>query len=279
MRSGIIGVPSDSTSLGIESVEPVNDTHHEYGMDLRRVIETTDVRRFNGQTRWVEGRALFDDLEDVDKYIVDAGKISKRDGKRRVPKYAKFVAVPATDSHRGFVIISSSSADFVFDMIARQNHVTIGRPTIRLGAFLRDRPDFDVDGSGASGTGSPKAQTIMAYGNDLLNDESVGGVLTRAAQVAEGEGEAAKNLPVLSGRYDYNSRIAFVSLAASAYVNVYNPALETDEFLDWVRSEIIPYIDDESITTPTDRRTEAEKTANDPNQASLADVEDDGGDE
>jgi len=268
MRSGIIGVPTDSSSLGIESVDEMHKTRKEYGLELRKVIDLQEVQTLGGETLWVEGAALMDDVEEVDKYDVDDGTIYTREGKRRIPKYANFLAVPEQESHRGFVVISSSDAEFVFDLIGRQNHVTIGRAQLSLGAFLRDHSDFTAASGGTPVTGTNKADTVLAYGNDVLNDDNVGEVLNAAADTDQ--------INPLAGKYDYNSHICHVNMADSGYVQVYNPAFETGEFIDWVRHDVLPYVDQNATKEKVDRKEaqkdRSEKADDDPDQSSLDDL-------
>lgn len=63
MRSGIIGVPIDSSSLGIESVDEMSKSRQEYGLELRKVIDLREVRTLGDETLWVEGKAKNDDSQ------------------------------------------------------------------------------------------------------------------------------------------------------------------------------------------------------------------------
>jgi len=59
----------------------------------------------------------------------------------------------------------------------------------------------------------------------------------------------------LAGRYSWNGFPYYVNLAASGYVEIYDPSdLDTWEFLEWVRAEVVPY-----AHAPAEDETEQEE--------------------
>lgn len=248
MNRGVIGVPTDSSHLQLEEVEDdVIQGTGEHGNELTAAIKVKEVRDLYGETTFYLGEAFKDREEEVDRYhIDDEGKMRKRPNAVEVVQdHTNFLLYPGNDDHRGFVVTDSGAGTFVFSMIARQNHITtVDRADLRLGEWVQDRAD-DLSTSTAGGrTGSFEATKMTAWGDDVLEDEDVQDLLSGSLR---GDG-----LNQIAGTYTYDQLPYQVTLAASGYAEVYNPSdLTTEEFLQWLSDEVIPYAvagedDDES---------------------------------
>jgi hypothetical protein len=83
----------------------------------------------------------------------------------------------------------------------------------------------------------------------------------------------ANNLPQLAGEYhsDVTTMPVRCNLAASGYVEVWEPEMSTSEFLQWIRADILPYVTE----SDTEAQDKSEKAENDPKQNGLDDYDDD----
>jgi len=259
MKRGIIGVP-ESEAGRLTTVEPYHRTKTEYGQELTAAISPSEQQTLEGGAAFVEGTALKEEIEDQDYWYFDEEKdlIRKSERKTDVQHTADFVAVPATDAQDGFAMVSSSDGEFAFDVIGRADHVVMNRAELLLGDFYLDREDdFSIATGGGPGD---RADTFMAWGSNVEDDKDLGRRLRQAAQ--------ANVLPQLAGTYPWDGRIVYANIAASGYVEVYEPDFSTYEFLDFVRREIMPYVDRRESNG-----SKEEKAESDPNQASLDDAD------
>jgi len=129
VNGGVIGVPVDTaTHVEIEGVEDwTGSSHGEHGTELDAALSVKEVRTLSGDTDYYE----------------EDGTIRNRTTYRAVTDYSEFIVVPGSDSHRGYVLVSSSSGEFVFSLVGRQNNVTMDRATLRLGDWIEAREDED----------------------------------------------------------------------------------------------------------------------------------------
>lgn len=233
MKRGIIGVP-ESDAGRLTTVEAYHTTKTEYGQELTAAVAPSEQRTLGGGASFVEGTALKEEIEDQDYWYFDeeTDRIRKSERKTDVQRRTDFVAVPATADQDGFAMVSSSAGEFAFNVLGRSDRVVMNRATIDLGDFYLDRDDsFSVATGGGPGD---RADTFMAWGNSVEDDDDLGRLVRHAAQ--------SNTLPQLAGTYTWDGRVVHANIAASGYVEVYDPDFSTYEFLDYVRREIMPYV-------------------------------------
>lgn len=233
MQAGIIGV-AESGQLG--RVESDLKTKEEYGMEFQQVLDVERVQDLSGETQFVEGAGLLETHEEIDAVEVEDGSIRYREKRRKEQSFADFVAVEARADHDGFAAVSSSDAEFIFDVIGSLSPGTrMTRADIRLGDWLSDRPDFNLEGGGSSGISSSNADTVMTWGQAVDEDTAVGRYID--------DGKRANAVPVASGSYVWDSYAISCMIAASGWVQIWSPELSTYEWLEWVEQEILPYVE------------------------------------
>ncbi|WP_135302617.1 hypothetical protein [Haloarcula amylovorans] len=265
MQRGIIGVPVQSHSR-FTTVEPYHSTTQEYGHTLHAAIEPTEQRDLSGDTEFVEGRALKESTDDESKWYYDADDgIQRRTVHSKVQHASKFVAVPGDSGRQGFAMVDSSDGTFAFSVLGRADHTLMDRAEIDLGDFYFDREDdFSIRTGGCSGA-LDKADTLMAWGSSIEDDDNVGRPLDGALR--------SNTIPQLAGQYASPAvdGIMRVNLAASGYVEVWEPELSTYEFLEWVRADILPYV----RGADEGRNDASEQAEADPDQPGLDEFEGD----
>lgn len=266
MQRGIIGVPTQDTDR-LTTVEPYHRTKEEYGIDLTVAVAPAEQRTLHGGVGFVEGSALLEDVETTDTWVYDEddNEISSRPTHSKTQHHSTFIAVPAANGDNGFAMVSSSDGEFVFGVLGHADMTPLDRATINLGDFyLAHEDDFTIQTGGQQGR-LDQADTVMAWGRELEEDQDLGSAIHDAARV--------NNLPQLAGTYTSDA-IDFpmnVNLAASGYVEVWDPELSTYEFLEWVRSDIMPYVDSPDASDDQDK---SEKAEADPQQPGLDGFED-----
>jgi len=250
VNGGVIGVPVDTaTHVEIEGVEDwTGSSHGEHGTELDAALSVKEVRTLSGDTDYYVGEAFKQREEEVEDYYEEDGTIWNRTTYRAVTDYSEFIVVPGSDSHRGYVLVSSSSGEFVFSLVGRQNNVTMDRATLRLGDWIEAREDeFDATTGGGS-TGSPDASKLTAWGNDVLDDPDVGKLLSGAVR--------SNVLNQVAGRYVWDGIPLYLTLAKSGYAEVWNPSdMDTSEFLGWISAEVVPVADAPTEDEETEQDT------------------------
>lgn len=236
MKRGVIGVPVDSSDVPLRSVES-DETHGhgKHGNELTAALDVLESRNLHGETTYYLGEGFKDREREEDRYHVEDGSVKKNAKHVEVVQdYGEFVAVPGENyDHRGFIVTSSGEGTFLFPMVGRQNGITVERAELRLGEWVLDRSDLTTTTAGGR-TSSFDASKMTAWGDDVLDDETVQELLGQAIE--------ANALNQVAGEYMWDGVPYHITLAASGYAEVYSPKdLTTEEFLEWLSAEIIPY--------------------------------------
>lgn len=254
MQRGIIGVPVQSSDR-LTTVEPYHDTREEYDMTLTAAVAPQEQQTFAGDAEFIVGRALKEDVDDDTHWIYDEDQqtVAKQSTRTKVQQASEFVAVPADESHNGFAMVTSNDGTFAFGVLGQADLTPMDRARIALGDFYLHHEDaFNIQTGGQQGR-LDKADTLMAWGDKIEDDDDLGAAVHNAAR--------SNTLPQLAGQYTspHNSRLMRVNLAASGYVEVWEPEMSTFEFLDWVRADILPFVDGvDSESTDKSERAQAD---------------------
>ena len=240
MQAGIIGVPTDGGELGV--IESEDDVQERYGMEFHTTLSVQRVEDLSGDTQFVEGTALREEQIEVDRAEVedvedDDGpphRIRIRESRRKEQTWADFVAVEARDGHPGFVAVSTSEAEFVFDVIARQfPGLRIERTEIDLGRFVDAKDDYNLQGAGGVAAGV-EAEKFMTWGDELEEDPDLGDLVQ--------QNKDGKTTPIAPGTYVFDKWSVHCNVAQSGWVEVWTPDWTTHEFVDWVEQEVMPFV-------------------------------------
>lgn len=236
MKAGIIGVPVDG-ELG--TIQSMDDVDERYGMKFHTTLSVQRVKDLEGGTQFVEGTALREEQVEEDRAEVEedddgSHTIRIRDSRRKAQTWADFIAVEARNGHPGFVAVSTSDAEFVFDVIARQfPTVRIERTQIDLGDFVDAKNGYNLQGAGGVATGS-NADKFMSWGDQLDEDTDLGDLV-----VQNKDGDTT---PIAPGRYTWDKWSVHCNVAQSGWVEVWAPDFTTHEFVDWVEDEVMPFV-------------------------------------
>ena len=245
MRRGVLGVPEPHSIGAADGITGVEDSVQTRPVDAPGVDELTaalnvqEQRTLTGGGDYYVGEALRERVVEDESYHVEEGSIKQRTTVDNVVQdYTRFVVAPATDSHRGLMVVSSSDGLFAFGMVSRQNVGRIVDADLELGSFYLDREDTFTPQTSGGPTSSFEAGKRTAWGDDVFEDEDLNSLLSSAVR--------HDRLDQLAGEYIYEedgSGIPYkVNMARSGYVEVWNPSdLTTGQFLRWVRNEVLPY--------------------------------------
>jgi|GEM_PF-2880970 len=228
MNAGVLGVPASSRPLS--TIDDRLDSMQESGHEVRTVVDVREQTTLDGDTAAVEGRVLYEEVEDTEHVRVEDGSIKVSDTRERVQQWANVCGAPATDGHDGFMLVDSSSAVFAFEIAGD----TLLEPAeIALAEFVDEHDPFTVGTAGSPAVGP--IDSVTAHGSDVLEDEDIG--------VGEHMRDSirAGHLSQVRVRYESDWGLVRCYLAASGYVDVYEPDLETEEFLELVASDVLPF--------------------------------------
>lgn len=218
-----------------------------------------------GDVNVYEGAAIWDKEREPEKWLETGGVIEKAAVTTRDRTGTRWAAVPGEASHDGFAMTSTSAGTFAFSQLAhRQPNCVIEPAYLDLRSWLEDKRDrLDV---WEIGRDRPGAQTTMSWaGREAMTDEQINDAIDRHA--------------VLTLDVDYRGEYRRVSLAQSGWVEVFEPEMETAEFVEFVAQEVLPHAfvaenDDEATDDIVHEQTDvgsAERT--DADQTSLDDLD------
>ncbi|GGO03687.1 hypothetical protein [Haloarcula pellucida] len=185
-----------------------------------------------------EGAAIWDEKREPEQWFDAGATINKKQVETRVRAGTRWAAVPAENGHDGFAMTATSAGTFAFDQLASHQTVCQIEPAyLDLRSWLEDKRDrLDV---WEIGRDQPAGQTTMSWsGREAMTDSQIDEAIDRHA--------------VLTLDVDYDDEYRRVSLAQSGWVEVFEPDMETAEFLEFVSEEVLPYAfvaesDDEAV--------------------------------
>ncbi|MBX0325765.1 hypothetical protein EGH21_22365 [Halomicroarcula sp. F13] len=194
-----------------------------------------------------EGAAIWDEKREPEQWFGAGTTINKKQVETRVRTGTRWAAVPAENGHDGYAMTSTSAGTFAFDQLAsHQTDCSIEPAYLDLRSWLEDKRDrLDV---WEIGRDKPGAKTTMSWsGREEMTDSEIDEAIDRHA--------------VLTLDVDYQGDYRRVSLAQSGWIEVFEPEMETAEFLEFVSEEILPYAitaesEDEAVDNIVHERTD-----------------------
>ena len=273
MRRGILAVPEGDVG-SISTVENYTRTEKGRSGELTIALRVKEEQTLSGETSYYYGEGLLEREEEATEYRPEESQIRSRTEHSKIQEYTTFVAVPESETHRGFMLVSSSTGTFAFGLVSSQNPACrLQRADLHLGSFYEQHESFTPETSGGHAMGDEHGTSKMtAWGEDVLSDTQTAQLLSSSIRHDQ--------LNQLAGNYLYEAEDGTalpysVNLAASGYVEIWDPSdLPTREFLQWVEKEILPFANAE----PDDDETEqAELTDDEQDHAEAAAT--DGGDD
>lgn len=224
MKSGVIGVVSGE----FEELNSEINTFTKDGEELHEAIEILDTVNSNlGKAFY--GRAAVEDVTRDEGPVINDEQIEVKSYIETETKMTEFLAVSGE-----FVIVENGSGTFAFNLIGRQAEVLVERGRIDLDAYVdylqkQDR-DEEAWQAGFYGNGG-EAEKGVVYGNNVLKDSDVGGVLDLS------------DLNQLGVSYSTRDHSMKITVTESGYTNVYQPSnFESEDFLNFFASELAPYV-------------------------------------
>ncbi|WP_058997800.1 hypothetical protein [Haloarcula sp. CBA1127] len=218
-----------------------------------------------GDVEVYEGAALWDEEKEPEQWYPAGNTVEKGQSTVRQRTGTKWAAVPAANGHDGFAMTSTSAGAFAFKQLgARQTNCRIEPAYLDLRSWLEDKRDrLDV---WEIGKDQPAFETTMTWsGRESLDADAID--------------EAIRDHAVLTLDVDYQDEFRRVSLAQSGWVEVFEPDMETSEFMEFVSSEILPYAfaaenEDEAVYDIVHERTDVGNVElTDESQTSLDDLD------
>jgi len=218
-----------------------------------------------GDVEVYEGAALWDEEKEPEQWYPAGNTVEKGQSTVRQRTGTKWAAVPAANGHDGFAMTSTSAGAFAFKQLgARQTNCQIEPAYIDLRSWLEDKRDrLDV---WEIGKDQPAHETTMTWsGRESLDADAID--------------EAIRDHAVLTLDVDYQDEYRRVSLAQSGWVEVFEPDMETAEFVEFVSAEILPYAfaaesEDEAVDDIVHERTDVGNVElTDKDQTSLDDLD------
>jgi hypothetical protein len=226
MQGGIIGI-IDGT---FDELESFHRTEESDGTSLAKSLqidrETTTDR---GHTVYIgEAAAEVQSEEETVRIDSDTGSIEVGEYPTTQNQYTHFVCVPGE-----FVAVESSSGVFAFNLIQSQHPGThIERAEIDVNAYAEDYyTSEEVDPWQIGFYGNiGQAEKGVVYGQNVISDEEIGGVLERS------------QLNQLGLRYEVLGYDMQITMTESGYVQVFNPSnLDSEGFAEYIVEEVLEY--------------------------------------
>ena len=227
MNAGVLGVPVTGP---LRNVDNRVTTSHDSGHELTTAVDVAEQHTLDGEVAAVEGRVLKETVKEQDTAIVEGGSIRIGCERQTNQRWADFSGIPARNDHEGFLLVNSSDATFAFDIVG---DTVLESADIDLGAFVDTHEVLNVSTAGSPAVGP--VNSVTAHGSNVLDDEEIG--------VGEHIRDSIRAGTLSQVRIRYRSDYGLVRgyLAASGYVEVYEPDLETPDFLSLVADDILPF--------------------------------------
>ena len=228
MNAGVLGVPSDAR---LTDISDRCSTHDERGHELITAVDVREQHTLEGNTACFEGRVLYEEIGTREAVRVKDGTIKVADRREKVQKWAEVAGMTARDGHQGFLLVDSSSAVFAFDVAG---DAILEPANIQLADFV-DHHDVHQVGTAGSPAVGP-VDSVTAHGSNVLQDEDIG--------VGDHIKDSIRAGTLSQVRVRYESPawgLVRGYLAASGYVEIYEPDLDTPQFLKLVASDVVPF--------------------------------------
>jgi len=247
MHDVIIGI-IDNTSVVTNPV--LEDTHTaRYALD----VESTEY--LDGETMYYGTAAGYIDTQSTDVFVIEEDDEIIIDSETETVSTQITTEVYA-DPAAGFVGVSTSDGEFLFEELELDRGWHIYRPIVEMDAFVRhvDRHNGRIWGY---------ATSSEDHEDDLAGDANVNWHASASIEDAR----EAEDLVQVAFAYKYGSGYVRGTLAESGYVAMYKD-WPSEKFGRWLRDHVLPYAGfeesvDEGQKTLDSSNTEATTTAGD----------------
>ncbi|WP_226039075.1 hypothetical protein [Natrinema sp. DC36] len=228
MKSGSIAISNGS----VEEIDSCTNTVDKHGFEA---IECIDIREsitdLSGNTLAFKGVAAEQYLKDGKSISIseESDSISVIEGADLAWRYTDLLIIPDD-----ILVLGSSSADFVFEIIRSNFGINFERAEIDLQAYRKTVEDeysdvepWKIGFYGREGN----ADNGVIHGNNLLDDSDIGEILSHNATNQIG----------LNFSRDGKQMKTFVT--ESGYVDIYQPSdYESGQFVNYLKEDIRPYL-------------------------------------
>lgn len=220
MRAGVLGLVRDDFDV----VDSFSETVEKNGRELQRVLDVRRVFSLPSGDIAFEGRAATERIVNRTTTELDFGEVRIEETPQTEVRTTELVGVPGE-----FVVAASGKGTFAFDLVSHDTRADIERATLDLNGFLDSQDDaepwragfYDNDGNCENG---------VLHGTDLLDDESLGGILRDA------------ELNQLGLDCSYGDHSLKMTASESGYVEVYRPSeFDSEDFLQYLLEEVVPH--------------------------------------
>ena len=216
MKAGVIGEIEGT----IDNFDNYYETRSDRDFDLRKQLEFSSSHTTGSGISFYSGRAAVERLDENDNIDFNENGIIVTQGLEKTQYYTEFLVVPDD-----FVVITSSSGEFAFNVLETENQVSIKKAEIDMFGLLDSTEEYNptpwqvgfYDKGGDANKG-------VIYGADILSDKDIGNVLKNSKMNQLGLELEAKD----------GISIKF-SITESGYVEVYQPSnYESADFIEFI---------------------------------------------
>lgn len=225
VEEGWIDDPTDAAYKSTETRTIVEETEF---IRMLSVQDTTQATLSTiGTVDVYEGAALWDEEKEPERWYPVGEDVEKRTTTIRERTGTEWAAVPQTGGHDGFALAATSAGTFVFDQLAHNQPVCRIEPAyIDLRSFLEDNRDrlhvWEIGTDSHAG-----GRVEMHWSDDAMSESEIN--------------QAISGQAVITLDASYDDAYRRVSLAQSGWIEVFEPEMETAEFLEVVSEEVLPY--------------------------------------
>lgn len=222
MKAGILGLLNSAET----TIDQVHGTASRDGQEYQYCIQPDETLHPDRLSKPVQtGEAALEMPEQVEQKIIDDGDIVEESRTRTRTKHTNWILIPDE-----IAVVENSEGQFFFDLLSAEYNYEANRAKLDLTSMRSDYSETDLWQAGfydRLGT----AQKGVVYGEDVLDDDDIGGPL-KDAQINQ-----------LGFEYEYNGEQMKLTLTESGYVEIYLPSeFDSGEFATYLKEEIEQYI-------------------------------------
>lgn len=222
MDAGVIGKVNGQ----FDALESFQDSRQDGSTELRRGLEVRQrIPGPNGSEAF-RGRAAIQRVENKESIEFEGEKIIATEKPGKTTVYTEFLAVPGE-----FVVVSSGSGEFAFNLIQEQTNTDIERGSIDIFRFAEEHGHAEPWQVGFYGTGG-NAQKGVVYGEDVLSDGDIGSALSNAKKNQFGL------------EYEYDGQSVKMTVTESGYLRIFQPSnFDSKDLAQFVADEILHHVE------------------------------------
>lgn len=217
MQAGIIGTVDGR----FEDIDSFSDTRQEGPFELESALSLRRPIEGPNNTKAFHGDAAIQRVEERPSFEMQDGHIVSTQEPQISTYITEFVIAP--DS---FVVVESSSGLFAFDLLSQQTGASIKRGEIYLYPLLDDTEGESWQAGFYGNSGN--AENGVLYGENVIQSEAAEDLVFNSTINQLGLEEL-----------EYGELSVKMTATESGYIEIYNPDLKIDQFLEFIDEFIL----------------------------------------